>query len=274
MLDLNRERRYQAGDEQGAWSWRNIFPAAAPISGAHRRRDGTDRREEAQARRYRHHHRRRMPGRARMAGASEGAQGRAGIFDFCGAGRCRIERDVHAGAVQPTASPRSSSSAPRAPAKSSSTCKVMKSSESRVQVQLKPVDRENWRAMVRLQTRPRPGEFRHTPALVACGMLRAQIRRELRISPIVIRDGEPSSVTDNGVRRGELRSEYWIDDIMIDAIYQGRGYGRAAMKQMLAMIPKRYPRCRAIKLTCFRANDQRGGIVQESRLRADRRSRS
>ncbi len=28
---------------------------------------------------------------------------------------------------------------------------------------------------------------------------------------------------------------------MIDAIYQGRGYGRVAMKLVLALIPKRYP---------------------------------
>jgi diamine N-acetyltransferase len=49
-------------------------------------------------------------------------------------------------------------------------------------------------------------------------------------------------------------NEYWIDDIMIDAAHQGRGYGRAAVIQTVRMILRRYPRCRAIQLTCFRAN--------------------
>ncbi len=49
--------------------------------------------------------------------------------------------------------------------------------------------------------------------------------------------------------------DYWIDDIVVDAIYQGRGYGRAAMKLVLAMLKQRYLKCRVIKLTCFRGND-------------------
>src|SRR5262249_47090044 len=49
-------------------------------------------------------------------------------------------------------------------------------------------------------------------------------------------------------------NDYWIDDIMIDAAHQGCGYGRAAVIESIRMILRRYPRCRAIQLTCFRAN--------------------
>ena len=47
---------------------------------------------------------------------------------------------------------------------------------------------------------------------------------------------------------------YWIDDIMIAAQHQGKGYGRAAMVEVLKMIVARYPRCEAVQLTCFRTN--------------------
>ena len=53
---------------------------------------------------------------------------------------------------------------------------------------------------------------------------------------------------------------------MIDAIYQGRGYGRAAMELVLAMIPERYPRCRTIQLTCFRGNDNAAAFIEASDL--------
>lgn len=49
-------------------------------------------------------------------------------------------------------------------------------------------------------------------------------------------------------------AEYWIDDIMIDHRFQGRGYGRAAMLETLRAIMQRYPQCRGVQLTCFRAN--------------------
>jgi diamine N-acetyltransferase len=49
---------------------------------------------------------------------------------------------------------------------------------------------------------------------------------------------------------------------LIDAIYQGRGYGRAAMKLVLAMIQQRYLKCRVIKLTCFRGNDNAAALYK------------
>ena len=41
---------------------------------------------------------------------------------------------------------------------------------------------------------------------------------------------------------------------MIAAKQQGKGYGRAAMVEVLKMIVARYPRCEAVQLTCFRSN--------------------
>ncbi len=126
---------------------------------------------------------------------------------------------------------------------------------SKVDVQLKPVDRENWRAMLRLKTRPGQEHFVATPSwsLAACYVRKYGDHYEY--SPMVINDGD--TVVGYVTLVGDASSfdDYWIDDIMIDAIYQGRGYGRAAMKLVLAMIQQRYLKCRVIKLTCFRGND-------------------
>lgn len=49
-------------------------------------------------------------------------------------------------------------------------------------------------------------------------------------------------------------SDYWIGEIMIDASRQGGGYGRAAMREIIAHIRRNYPNCRTIQLTCHRDN--------------------
>jgi diamine N-acetyltransferase len=133
---------------------------------------------------------------------------------------------------------------------------------SKVQVQLKPVDRDNWRAMVRLSTRPGQEHFVSSPAwsLAACYVRKYGDNYDY--SPMVICDGDTIVGYVTLVCDPATSDDYWIDDIVIDAIYQGRGYGRAAMKVVLAMIPKRYPKCRTIKLTCFRGNDSAAALYK------------
>ncbi len=41
---------------------------------------------------------------------------------------------------------------------------------------------------------------------------------------------------------------------MINAANQGKGYGRAGVTATIKMILERYPKCSAVRLTCFRAN--------------------
>ena len=133
---------------------------------------------------------------------------------------------------------------------------------SKLQVQLKPVDRDNFRAMLRLSTRPGQESFVATPAwsLASCYVRKYGDRYEY--SPMVINDGDTIVGYVTLVCDAASFEDYWIDDIMIDAIYQGRGYGRAAMKLALEMIRQRYPKCRVIKLTCFRGNDNAAALYK------------
>ena len=123
-----------------------------------------------------------------------------------------------------------------------------------MQVVLKPVDRSNWRAMVRLQVKPEQQTFVSPPAW---SLARCHVRffgDDFEHLPHVIYAGEKAVGYSTTACNPASEDDYWIDDIMIDAAYQGQGYGRAAVIETIRMILHRYQRCRAVQLTCFRAN--------------------
>jgi diamine N-acetyltransferase len=121
-------------------------------------------------------------------------------------------------------------------------------------VVLRPIDRSNWREMVSLQLKPGQQGFVSPPAW---SFARCYVRifgDEFEHVPnLIYANGQAigySTIACNPASE----QDYWIDDIMIDARHQGQGYGRAAVIETLKMITGRYQRCRAVQLTCFRAN--------------------
>jgi len=123
-----------------------------------------------------------------------------------------------------------------------------------MQVVLEPADRSNWRAMVRLQLKPEQQAFVSPPSW---SLARCYVRffgDEFEHLPHLVYFGEKAVGYSTTACNPASDHDYWIDDIMIDAAYQGQGYGRAAVIETVRMILRRYPRCRAVQLTCFRAN--------------------
>jgi len=49
---------------------------------------------------------------------------------------------------------------------------------------------------------------------------------------------------------------------LIEASHQGKGYGRAGVAETIKMILARYPQCRAVRLTCFRANTNAAALYE------------
>jgi len=47
---------------------------------------------------------------------------------------------------------------------------------------------------------------------------------------------------------------YWINGFLIDSRYQGRGFGKAALLQMINDIKKRFAHCQEIRLTVHKNN--------------------
>ncbi len=128
----------------------------------------------------------------------------------------------------------------------------MKSTESKIV--LEPIDRGNYRALFRMQLRPEQENFVTPPRWTLARCYVRMFGDNFEHLPHLIRAegkvvGYCTTVCD-----AASEEEYWIDDIMIDAVHQRKGYGRAAMRDTIAMIAARYPRCRAVQLTCFRDN--------------------
>jgi diamine N-acetyltransferase len=130
-------------------------------------------------------------------------------------------------------------------------------------ISLNPVDKNNWRAMIALKLHEGQETFVAAPAksLAMC-YVRAW-GEEYDYRPFVISADEVDVVGYvTLVSDPASADDYWIDDIMIDAAHQGKGYGRAALDLVIRFIGKEYPRCEKIQLTCFRGNDNAAALYE------------
>jgi|HubBroStandDraft_1064217.scaffolds.fasta_scaffold30622_3 diamine N-acetyltransferase len=121
-------------------------------------------------------------------------------------------------------------------------------------VDLNPADRGNWRAIMKLETRPQQREFVAPPGWSLAGCLVKRYGEDFEYLPMAICDGERVVGYVTLLANPNSQDDYWVDDILIDAAEQGRGYGRAAMNEVIRMLLRRYQRCHKIQLTCFEAN--------------------
>ncbi len=113
-----------------------------------------------------------------------------------------------------------------------------------------------------LRLRPEQESFVSAPVV---SLARCYIRifgDRFEYHPMLVMDGEHAVGYVTPVCDPNSARDYWIDDIMIDAQRQGRGYGRAVMERALGFILERYPRCRAVQLTCFRENQTARALYQ------------
>jgi diamine N-acetyltransferase len=119
---------------------------------------------------------------------------------------------------------------------------------------LEPIDRGNFFKLFTMQLRPEQTTFVTPPRWTLARCYVRLFGDEFEHLPHLIKSGNDlvgycTTACDPG-----SSDNYWIDDIMIAAELQGKGYGRAAVAETIKMIVARYPRCRAVQLTCFHAN--------------------
>ena len=121
-------------------------------------------------------------------------------------------------------------------------------------VKLIEITRDNALGMIRLELKPEQRGFVSPPGWSFARVYTKYFGDEFEHTPRII-DADGTTVGYATIACNPTSAEdYWIDDIMIDQRFQGHGYGRAAMVDVLKSIVARYPKCRAIQLTCFRAN--------------------
>jgi diamine N-acetyltransferase len=130
----------------------------------------------------------------------------------------------------------------------------MKSNDLRVI--LEPIDRSNFMKLFNMQLKPDQTKFVTPPRWTLARCYVKFFGDKFEHLPHLLRASNENEVVGYATTVCDPNSghNYWIDDIMIAAEHQGKGYGRAAMIEVLKMIVARYPKCRAIQLTCFRTN--------------------
>ncbi len=119
---------------------------------------------------------------------------------------------------------------------------------------LASIDRGNYRALYRMQLRPGQESFVSPPRWTLARCYVRIFGDNFEHLPHLIRADEKTVGYVTTVCDSESADDYWIDDLMIAAEHQGKGYGRASVVETIRMIVRRYPRCHGIQLTCFRAN--------------------
>jgi diamine N-acetyltransferase len=119
---------------------------------------------------------------------------------------------------------------------------------------IEPIDRRNYRKLWALQLKPEQTRFVSPPRWTLARCYVRQFGDNFEHLPhLILAAGEVVGYATTACDPNSA-DDYWIDDIMIDAEHQGKGYGRAAVAETIKMIVARYPRCRAVQLTCFRSN--------------------
>jgi diamine N-acetyltransferase len=121
-------------------------------------------------------------------------------------------------------------------------------------VQLKVVTRENWEEALKLQVKE--DQTRFVPA-VAVSLAKVYIKP----------DGEnveyiPFAIYDRDLIVGfimhafvqETTDMYWINGFIIDKKQQGKGYGKAALQEIINLIKNRFKECKEIRLTVHTDN--------------------
>jgi len=131
-----------------------------------------------------------------------------------------------------------------------------------LEVVLEPVDRRNYRKLFMMQLRPEQTSFVTPPrwTLARCYVRLFGDRFE-HLPHLILAVGEVIGYSTTACDPASA-DDYWIDDIMIDAEHQGKGYGRAGLTETIRVIAARYPRCCAVQLTCFRTNTNAAALYK------------
>jgi diamine N-acetyltransferase len=140
---------------------------------------------------------------------------------------------------------------------------------------LEPIVRSNFHELFRMELLPEQHTFVTPPRWTLARVYVRLFGDHFEHLPHLIRVGDEIVGYTTTACDPDSADNYWIDDIMIAAEHQGKGYGRAAVTEVIKMIVARYPKCRGVQLTCFRTNtkaaalytslgfEQTGGVDEE-----------
>lgn len=125
-------------------------------------------------------------------------------------------------------------------------------------ITLREVTRENWLATLTLEVEPEQQRFiaDHAP-IAAIALAKAYIRPGgANWEPYAIYAAERLvGLLELAYTPGD-GSDYWLFHFFIDRRYQGQGYGRAALAQLIAFMRQRHPACVTLRLVVHPENQR------------------
>jgi diamine N-acetyltransferase len=116
---------------------------------------------------------------------------------------------------------------------------------------LREVTQENWRATLGLAVFPEQQRFIADSApIAAIALAKAYIRPGglIWVPYAFYADAEMVGFTELAYEPGSV-DNYWLFHFFIDRHFQGRGYGKEALRLFLQFIRDRHPQCQALQLT-------------------------
>ena len=121
---------------------------------------------------------------------------------------------------------------------------------------LRPVIQDNWRAALRLAVHPTQQRFvAGSRPIAAIALAKAYIRPGgLLWEPYAMYAGDEMVGFVALAYEPDSVACYWIYHFFIDHAQQGKGYGKAGLQALVAMVRARHPRCQEIKLTVHPEN--------------------
>ncbi len=123
-------------------------------------------------------------------------------------------------------------------------------------VKLVIVTRDNWEEALQLQV---AAEQQGYVPSVAVSLAKVYIKPDgehVEYIPFAIYDSTHMVGFIMHAYEEKTTDDYWINGFLIDQKYQGKGYGKKALQEMVHWIKKRHPRCEAIRLTVYPENER------------------
>lgn len=123
-----------------------------------------------------------------------------------------------------------------------------------MEVKLKQITRENWEEALNLNVKSAQKNF--VPS-VAVSLAKIYIKPDgenVEYIPFAIYDGEQMIGFIMHAYEQGTTDMYWINGFLIDEQFQGKGYGKAALSELIRWIVNKFPICKEIQLTVYKDN--------------------
>lgn len=121
-------------------------------------------------------------------------------------------------------------------------------------IRLKPVTRDNWEEAIKMKVKESQRDFVPSAAVSLAKVYIKPDGDAIEYIPFSIYDNEQIVGFIMHAYEPDTANMYWINGFFIDKNYQGRGYGRPALAEMIGWIKTKFPQCEEIRLTVHKDN--------------------